>query len=36
MQGGTASDKGQMLWTEQAKVGTSKCIATDDPRLKGN
>ena len=26
----------QMLWTEQAKVGTSKCIATDDPRLKGN
>jgi hypothetical protein len=26
----------QMLWTEEAKIATSKCIATDDPRLKGN
>jgi hypothetical protein len=26
----------QMLWAEEAKIATSKCIATDDPRLNGN
>jgi histidinol phosphatase-like enzyme len=26
----------QMLWAEEAKIAASKCIATDDPRLKGN
>lgn len=25
----------QMLWEEQGKIQTSKCIATDDPRLMG-
>jgi hypothetical protein len=25
-----------MLWAEEARIKTSKCIATDDPRLKGN
>jgi|ERR1700729_3774342 hypothetical protein len=26
----------QMLWAEEAKIEASKCIASDDPRLKGN
>jgi hypothetical protein len=25
-----------MLWAEQARLAGSKCIATDDPRLKSN